>query len=139
MLDNTFRIKPLRNDVDKHNWIAVCYIVEIGLCARQSNAALERFFSQLKLIKSDIRSRLNNDHLNALLRIKVTGPSLGEFHDSHVEKCINLWYFSKSRRLHQNKRKAYKPRGSTDHAGTSQELVMSSSSSSEDSSSDMEI
>ena len=113
-------IYALRNDIDKQDWIAAFYIVEIGMCAPQSNAALERFFRQLKVIKSDIRSRLNNDHLNALLRVKVTGPSLGEFHDSHVEKCVNLWYNSKSRRLHKKERKAYKPRGSTDRASTSQ-------------------
>ena len=113
-------IYALRNDIDKHDWIAAFYIVEIGLCTPQSNAALERFFRQLKVIKSDIRSRLNNDHLNALLRVKVAGPSLGEFHDSHVEKCVNLWYNSKSRRLHKKECKAYKPRGRSDRASTSQ-------------------
>ena len=86
-------------------------IVEIALCAPQSNAALERFFSQLKFIKTNLRTSLSEQSLNALLRIKVTGPSLQDFHKHHVEDVLTLWCNNKDRRLGGNKKKRqYKQR-----------------------------
>ena len=103
----------MRNDADKNDWVYGLLIVEIGLCAPQSNTALERFFSQLKFIKSTIRSSLNGQSLNSLLRIKVTGPKLKEFHEEYVEDIVTIWYNIKDRRLNQKKRKSYKPRNTT--------------------------
>ena len=83
-------IFSLSNDTDKCDWKFALKIVEIALCAPQSNAALERFFSQLKFIKTNLRTSLSEQSLNALLRIKVTGPSLQDFHKHHVEDVLNL-------------------------------------------------
>ena len=40
-------------DNDKDDWIPVLLIVELIMCAPQSNAALERFFRQLNYIKTN--------------------------------------------------------------------------------------
>ena len=75
------------------------------MCAPQSNATLERFFSQLKNIKTNIRASFSSDSLNPLLRIKVTGPTLQKFHNEHVENVIELWYNSKDRRINNRKKR----------------------------------
>ena len=56
---------------EKESWIGVCLILEICLCSPYSNAALERLFSQLKLVKTDQRTRLSAQSLNSVLRIKM--------------------------------------------------------------------
>ena len=120
----------LRNDIDKVEWKAALRVIEIGLCCPQSNAALERFFSQFKFIKTNIRSRLNSDNMNALIRIKVTGPTIQEFHENYSEKCVNRWYNSTKRRPNQKKRKIYKPRQPRQKSVSS---IISSSTSSDSS------
>ena len=64
----------------------VLLIFELVMCAPKSNAALERFFSQLNYIKTNTRASLSSSFLNSLLRVKVTGPALQEFHNENVEK-----------------------------------------------------
>ena len=38
------------------------------------------FFSLLKYVKSTLRCSLTSDVLNALMRVKIAGPPLEEFH-----------------------------------------------------------
>ena len=64
---NVFQLK--KHDNDKEDWSFTRLIVEICLCVPYSNAALERFFSLLKYVKSTIRSRLTSDVLNADMKI----------------------------------------------------------------------
>ena len=66
---NVFRLGRSEGMVDQ--WRRALMIIEICLIAPHSNAALERFFSILKLVKTLIRSRLDSDILNALMRIKM--------------------------------------------------------------------
>ncbi len=40
------------------------------------SAAVERFFSQVKLIKTDLRNRLNTESINALLLSKGNGGTV---------------------------------------------------------------
>ena len=75
------------------------------MCAPCSNAALERFFSQLRVVKSVWHNRLTEENLTHLLRIKVTGPSLEIFHNDYCNITVDKWYNDKNRRLGQNKRK----------------------------------
>ena len=75
-----------------------------------SNATLERFFSQLKVVKTEQRTALSSSSLNALLRIKLRQLSSREFHDDFAEKALSYRYNDKSRRIHQSKRKQYKKR-----------------------------
>ena len=52
---NIFKISK---DVGKHLWKKTLLRIEIALCALQSNAALEIFFSQLKYVKNNLLTRL---------------------------------------------------------------------------------
>ena len=58
-------------------------------------------------IKSDWRSGLKEDTLEALARITVEGPSLKEWANTRLQQAINTWYQSKMRRIEQSKRKFY--------------------------------
>ena len=78
------------------------------MCAPCSNATLERFFSQLRVIKSVWCNRLSEENLTHLLQIKVTGPSLEIFHNDYCNIAVDKWY--RNRRLGQNKRKKYRKR-----------------------------
>ena len=123
---------------DKANWHGIILIVEICLCASFSNATLEQFFSSMNNVKTDTRNRLSSKCLNAVLRIRATNYSLQEFHDNHVDACVDLWYNSKKQRLGQVKRKAYKMRESNVKKRVSFNIndLSSSDSSSSDSASD---
>ena len=70
----------------------------------------ESFISYPRVVKTDWRSRLNESNLSDLLRIKVTGPTVTNFHDSFSELAIELWSEAKRRRPNQGKRKKYLPR-----------------------------
>ena len=97
---------------DKTKWSGFLLILELCLCAPVSNATLERLFSHMNIVKSDLRSRLSATSLNAILRIRITGYSLWEFHENHIDKCVDFWYHLKDRRMSQGKRKKYKQRES---------------------------
>ena len=58
-------------------------------------------------IKSDWRSGLKEDTLEALARITVESPSLKEWANTRLQQAINTWYQSKIRRIEQSKRKFY--------------------------------
>ena len=80
---NVFRLGKSEGMVDQ--WRRALMIIENCLIAPHSNAALERFFSILKLVKTLIRSRLDSDILNALMRIKMSCPSLEGFSHEHCK------------------------------------------------------
>ena len=103
---NVFRLGKSEGMVD--HWRRALMIIEICLIAPHSNAALERFFKILKLVKTLIRSRLDSDILNALMRIKMSCPSLEDFSHEHFKACVDKWYGSKNRRINQKKRKRRK-------------------------------
>ena len=92
------------------SWEKIILLIELCLCAPYSNASLERFFSQMRLVKTDWRNRLNEENLTHLLRIKVEGPTFKEFHENICSNAVNLWYNDKPQRTHQSKRKSYKER-----------------------------
>ena len=78
-------------------------IAELCLCTPFSNAAIERFFSQPRIVKTDWRNKLNEKNLWSLLYIKTQGPTLTEFHDHYCSPTVNLWLNDKDRRLNQRK------------------------------------
>ena len=88
----------------------ILLIIEICLCAPCSNASLERFFSQMRIVKTDWRNKLSEENLTNLLYIKTEGPTLQEFHDNYCKVAVDLWYNDKDRRLNQSKRKPYRKR-----------------------------
>ena len=59
-------------------------------------AGVERTFSQLKLIKTRTRNRVNEHTLDSLLRIATEGPPVKDF---PVKKAVQLWAQKKNRRI----------------------------------------
>ena len=91
---------------ESKSWLNILGVIEICMCAPCSNATLERFFSQLRVVKSVWRNRLSEENLTHLLQIKVTGSSLEIFqNDCHI--TMDKWYNDKNRRLGQNKGTKY--------------------------------
>ena len=86
---------------DKIEWYSTSLIIEICLCTPCSNATLERFFSQLQLVKTDLRTALSSSSLNAVLRIKLRGTSITAFNEKYSDKVVSYWYNQKDRRIHQ--------------------------------------
>ena len=64
---------------ESKSWLNIFGMLEICMCTLCSNATLERFFSQLHVVKSVWSNCLGEENLMHLLRIKVTGPSLEIF------------------------------------------------------------
>ena len=69
--------------------------VELLFCMPIINGHVERVFSSLKRIKTDLRSSLSEDHLDDLLKISVDGP-LHQNWDSI--SAVRLWRKDKQRR-----------------------------------------
>ena len=92
---------------EKANWKEALLIIELCLCIPMSNAMLERFFSHMKIVKCPTRTSLLSTSLNASLRIRLTGPTLIDYHNNLVSVCVNFWYNSKDRRVNQKIRKTY--------------------------------
>ena len=82
---NVFRLG--KDNGREEEWRGALLILEICLSAPHSNAALERFFSLLKYVKSNLRCSLRTEILNALMRIKISGPSLEDFSSQHCKVC----------------------------------------------------
>ena len=60
----------------------ICRVVPI------LTADMERTFSQLKLIKTRIRNRMNEKTLDSLMQIAIEGPGIAEF---PVTEAVKLW------------------------------------------------
>ena len=92
----------------KDDWKPVFLIVELVMCAPQSNAVLERFFSQLNYVKTNICASISWSSLNSLLHVKVVGQTLQDYHNKHVEKVLELRYNTKNRHKLNKKKKKFK-------------------------------
>ena len=68
----------------------ICQVIPIH------SADVERTFSQLKVIKTNIRNRMNEQTLDLLLRIVIEGPPLQDF---PVAEAVSLWAKQKYRQL----------------------------------------
>ena len=74
-------------------------VAEAALAIPVSNAWPERGASQLKLIKSRIRSQIKNDLLASLQHITINGPvPHTEACDSLVSEAVDMWKTAKKRR-----------------------------------------
>ncbi len=60
-----------------------------------SSAEVERGFSTMKLIKTDMRSTLTNQHLNELMLIRISTPDIDTFDPS---RTVQMWWDEKDRR-----------------------------------------
>ena len=77
------------------------------------NEILERRFSHLKVVKTEIRSRLSSESLNPIIRIHMKGLSTTEFKENYSNDCLDYWYNSKSQHLNQQKREKFEDRKAT--------------------------
>ena len=84
-----FKVKKTKD------WGNIFTVIELCMCTPCSKAALERFFSQMRIVKTDWRNCLLDVNLTRLLRIKVAGPLLKSFHDNYCHLAINLWFNAK--------------------------------------------
>ena len=91
-------------------WRNCLSLVELLFSLPASNGKLERTFSQLKIIKTEKRSLLNNQQLDDLLRLNTDVIPLASF---DANPSIDLWWQEKKRRINQHPRKAYKKRKKT--------------------------
>lgn len=71
-----------------HKFTHVLPVIDLIMTISPSSAEAERGFSQLKLIKTRLRSRLSQNVLNDLLGIKMGSPSIQE---SDPIDSIHLW------------------------------------------------
>lgn len=102
--------KVLYDRRNTQTWNEEFLLLELNLCVPYSNATLERFFSQIHLVKTDWWNGLNEENLTHLRWVKVDGPKIEELHANLRSKAVTLWYNDWSRRMHQPQQKAYKNR-----------------------------
>ena len=94
---------------DASKWPNVLMLCQLIFSLPFSTSGVEQVFSQLKVIKTNRRTNLQNDTLHALLEICVEGPPLSTF---SADPAVDLWWRSSSttRRVNQNPRKEYRQR-----------------------------
>ena len=63
---------------------------------RIQTADVERTFTQLKLIKTRVRNRMNEKTLDSLLQIAFEGPPVSKF---PVTEVVKLWAIKKNQQL----------------------------------------
>ena len=78
-LQGNSKIWPLLLTQYQGKFPNLIHLIEILLLFPISNATVERGFSTMRRIKTDWRSRLNEETLNHLLRISSDGLPLSEF------------------------------------------------------------
>ena len=84
------------NDMIKTVFPNLSKIGAICLSILVTTASVERSFSQMKLIKTCLRSSLNDKSLSNLMKIALESPD--ELTDSYLEEVVNVWNI-KSRRI----------------------------------------
>ena len=71
-------------------------IAKISLTIPVSTASVERSFSQMKLIKTRLRSSLSDKSLSNLMKIAIESPT--ELSNSNLEEIVDIWN-RKNRRI----------------------------------------
>ena len=84
------------NDMIKTLFPNLSKIGAICLSIPVTTASVERSFSQMKLIKTRLRSSLNDKSHSNFMKIALESPD--ELTDSHLEEVVNVWN-RKSRRI----------------------------------------
>ena len=74
-------------------------LAAVGLLLPTSTADCERGFSTLKRVKTAQRNCLQNEALNAVLRVSIEGPSVADFSKREAEKMVCEWAREKRRLL----------------------------------------
>jgi len=81
------------------NYPTIILVVRIALLIPLSNAHVERIFSQTKLIKNNLRNKMQINTLDNHLMILLNGPEIQNF---NFEKTYEHWTNQKTRRVFMN-------------------------------------
>ena len=73
---------------EKESWHDIILLVELCLCTPFSNTTPERFFSYLKVVKTEIRLRLSSESLNSVMRIRMKGLLISKLKENYPNDCI---------------------------------------------------
>ena len=84
------------NEMMKNMFPNLSTLATISLSIPVATASVERSFSQMKLIKTRLRSRLSDTSLSHLMKIAIESPD--KLTDSDLEDIVNVWN-RKSRRI----------------------------------------
>ena len=71
-------------------------IAKISLSIPVATASVERSFSQMKLIKTRLRSSLNDTSLSHLMKITIESPD--QLTDGNLDEIVEVWA-RKNRRI----------------------------------------
>ena len=88
--------KIFRNESIKQECKNVLHVFEIMLIVPFTNAKVERLFSRMNRVKTDIRNRLSRRRLDVCLRVSEEGPDVAGFDPDPV---IDKWFVDKTCRL----------------------------------------
>ena len=98
--------KVFTSKIIKEECKKIIHIFGIMLIVPFTNAKVERIFSKMNRVKTDLRNRLSRARLDVFLRVGEEGPSIEKF---NADPVIDLWFNDRVRRLnagpHNYKRK----------------------------------
>ena len=75
---------------DRESWYDIMILIELCLCTPFSNATLKRFFTYLKVVKTELRPRLSSESLNSVMRIRMQGLSITDFDKDFSSQCVSM-------------------------------------------------
>ncbi|CAF1126357.1 unnamed protein product [Rotaria sordida] len=90
-------INLVKNGMLKDMYPQLSLAAEIFLCAPISTATVERDFSTMNRILTDLRNRLTTEHLEQLMKISIEGPC--DLDNNIKDLIINCWKSKKLRRI----------------------------------------
>lgn len=73
----------------KEDYPHILAAIDLVLSLPSSTVECERGFSQLNMIKTDWRNRLNNSTVNDVMRVLLLSPSIDLFEPT---AAVNLWF-----------------------------------------------
>ena len=73
----------------------IMFLIEVCLTLPVSTATVERSFSDMKQVKTRLRSRLLPESLDHLMRVAIEGPNIK---DVNFDKVADIWYNLKQNR-----------------------------------------
>ena len=74
----------------------IMHIFKILMIVSFTNAIVQRLFSRINRVKTDVCNRLSRSRLDTCLRVGEDGPSIKDFEPDCV---IDRWWTEKERRL----------------------------------------
>ena len=77
------------NDMMKTLFPNLSKLASISLSIPVTNAPVERNFSQMKLIKTRLRSSLSEKNLSNLMKIAIESPA--QLIDNQLEEIVDIW------------------------------------------------